>query len=202
MERSATIRSEHGIFDFTAHMDRLVAHVVATCPELGHIRLEHVLVCCAQCRRGGRRGVQARVVPLRFPEGAVTQSVGQHLYQVPPLTHQGRDILYLIYFYLPRFLDAPRLEDKLATVCHELYHISPACDGDLRRFPGRAHAHGPSRQRYHTRARAMAQAYLAGLDGQGLGPAWFLQHGFAALQRRQGPVVGRHVPLPKVRRVV
>ena len=39
-------------------------------------------------------------------------------------------------FYLPRFCDQS-LDEKLSTVMHELWHISPAFDGDIRRLPGR-----------------------------------------------------------------
>ena len=40
------------------------------------------------------------------------------------------------------------MRERLLTLVHELYHISPRCDGDLRRFKGRNHAHGHSRKAY------------------------------------------------------
>jgi len=177
-------------------MERLVAHVVGNCPELSHVKLEHMLVCVSRCRHGGRRGVHARLVPLRFQEGATTRHLGERVYRIPEFTYQGREILYLVYFYLPRFLESPQVEDKLATVFHELYHVHPECNGDLRRFPGRAYAHGPSRRRYHERARAMARRYLAAADGDR--PWWFLDYDFTTLESRVGPIIGRHVGLPHV----
>ncbi|MDC1142544.1 hypothetical protein OAU50_05600 [Planctomycetota bacterium] len=39
-------------------------------------------------------------------------------------------------------MDQPPLE-RLNTLIHELYHISPHFNGDLRRFPGRNEYHGP-----------------------------------------------------------
>ena len=195
------MRTPGPTFNFNAHMDELVAHIAATCPELSHVDPSRVLTCAAQARVGGRRGVHARVVPLRFREGATVTELGKRLYRIPKVQYEGREILYLIYFYLPRFLEAPKLEDKLATVFHELCHISPECDGDLRRFPGRAYAHGPSRKRYHATARALAESYLATCNGHGLGPAWFLEHSFSALEVSHGPIVGRHVPMPKLHRI-
>ena len=35
-------------------------------------------------------------------------------------------------------------EEKLTTVFHELYHISPMFDGDIRRLEGRYHVHSHS----------------------------------------------------------
>ena len=59
----------------------------------------------------------------------------------------GQEKRYLVSFYLPRFLEIDR-DEKLATVVHELFHISPDCNGDLRRFPGKNYAHGHSREAY------------------------------------------------------
>jgi len=195
----APVRGEAAFFDFTAHMERLVEDIVHTVPELAHIRTERLLICASQARHATRHGVHARVVPLRFGQGALTHSDGKRVYAIPRIQYDGREVLYLIYFYLPRFLDNTSLEAKLATVCHELYHISPQCDGDLRRFPGRAYAHGHSRRQYHAQVKMLAAAYLERRNGDGLGPAWFLEKDFWALQREQGPVLFRHVPLPKVR---
>ena len=39
-------------------------------------------------------------------------------------------MLYLLSFYLPRFLKLPWRE-KLATVIHELWHVNPQFNGDL-----------------------------------------------------------------------
>ena len=50
-------------------------------------------------------GIFAKVVPLRFENGAQTTRHGRRFYRMPPLQHEGREILYLIYFYLPRFQD-------------------------------------------------------------------------------------------------
>ena len=59
----------------------------------------------------------------------------------------GVEMLYLMTFCLPRFQNQP-FEDKLVTLFHELYHIGPAFDGDLRRHAGRYAVHSGSQRRY------------------------------------------------------
>ena len=58
-----------------------------------------------------------------------------------------REILYVMTFCLPRFLDQP-FEEKLVTLFHELFHIGPAFDGDLRRYAGRYEVHTHSQKEY------------------------------------------------------
>ena len=111
------------------------------------------------------------------------------------MTADGREVLYLVTFCLPRFLDRD-FRDKLVTVFHELYHISPAFDGDLRRHPGRCTAHTGSQKKYDAHMDRLVGDYLkAGGD-----PARhaFLRLSFAQLCRRHGAVVGLHLPRPKL----
>src|SRR6185295_10224566 len=82
-------------------------------------------------------------------------------YRMPVLRHEGRDYLYILYFMLPRFHEEQDYHEKLATIIHELYHISPHFNGDIRRFPGKNFAHGHSREVYHAAMRKLADRYLA-----------------------------------------
>jgi hypothetical protein len=100
---------------------------------------------------------------------------------------------------LPRFLDQG-FDDKLVTLFHELFHISPAFDGDLRRHQGRYSIHSHSQKRYDEQMAALARTYLATRpDPRVYG---FLRLDFAQLQRRHGSVLGVMVPRPKVVPVV
>ena len=107
----------------------------------------------------------------------------------------GREMLYLVTFCLPRFLDQD-FDDKFITLFHELYHISPAFDGDLRRHDGRYAMHSHSKREYDAHMAELARAYLAG----GADPALhaFLRLDFAQLQHRHGSVVGVVVPRPRL----
>jgi hypothetical protein len=115
---------------------------------------------------------------------------------MPAVTHRGNDILYLIYFLVPRFLDLP-LREKLITVCHELYHISPTFDGDLRRFPGRNYAHGSSRKKYNELVAGIVDEYL-GLKGEE-NLHRFLSATTAELRQEHRALVARRMPAPRLR---
>lgn len=181
-------------FDFTAHMAQVIADIAAHCPEFAHIDCSRLLTCFAQSRTCGTRGVYAKIAPLRFEGGA--DVVEQHgcVWQMPNIKHEGREVLYLIYFYLPRFCNLT-LESKLVTIFHELYHISPEFNGDLRRLPGRNWAHGHSRKAYNEKMRALVHKYLALPPTDGLLRP--LEVDFAALVARHGGVVGRRMIMPK-----
>ena len=88
------------------------------------------------------------------------------------------------------------IDDKLVTVLHELYHISPAFDGDLRRHDGRYQLHTHSQREYDCQMGGMARAYLASNPDPTLHA--FLRLNFAQLQRPRSAVLGIVVPRPKI----
>ena len=51
------------------------------------------------------------------------------------------------------------VEEKLSTVLHELWLISPMFNGDLRRHEGRCYAHGPSQSNYDDQKDRLAQKW-------------------------------------------
>jgi hypothetical protein len=104
-------------------------------------------------------------------------------------------MLYILTFYLPRFLDQP-FREKVSTVFHELYHIGPRFDGDLRRFGGRYHVHSKSQKEYDALAERFADAYLARRPPERV--VGFLRQRFSGLERLHGRVVGLQVPVPKL----
>lgn len=188
--------------DLSAACAALGADLCRRLPELAHIDPECVLFCLSRSRAEGRHGVYARIAPLRFAAGAtqLTRRRGRYLetYRLPDLTHQGREIRYLIYLMVPRFLRLS-FEQKLATVIHELYHISEACDGDIRRFAGRNFAHGASRTGYNRTVDRLLRTYLdAGPDPMLLDVLHLDEAGW--LDRRFR-LTGLTVPLPRARLV-
>lgn len=186
--------------DVTGTIETIMGDVVARLDEFSHIDPSRIIVSISFTRSGGVGGTCARIHPLRFQGGDVTTVVtrGRHRYRLtmPTLTHRGREALYLITFLVPRFLNLPPRE-KLATIVHELYHVSPAFDGDIRRFPGRNFAHGPSRKRYNRLIETFVDHYLA-LDGSAeiLAP---LAPPLIQLKALHRAVVGRRFPAPRVR---
>ena len=185
----------HLPFDFCGHVRRLCADVVRHCEELRHIDVSGLLIGALQARSGRRHGLQARVTPLRFRGGALTRRRDGVAYQVQRLFVDGREMLYLMTFCLPRFLDQD-FEDKFITLFHELYHISPAFEGDLRRHAGRCDLHTQSKRLYDEQMAHMARAYLSNGADRGLHD--FLRLNFAQLSHRHGSVVGVSVPRPRL----
>ena len=122
-------------------------------------------------------------------------TVDKRTYRMPEVRHQGREILYVLYFVLPRFHEEQDYHEKLATIIHELYHISPRFNGDLRRFSGKNFAHGHSREVYHAAMRKLADHYLA--TSPRAHDHEFLKVPFEQLLNRPGGLVGRRVTKPK-----
>ena len=181
--------------DFTARMHALCADVAARCAELRHVHMPRVLVTFTPSRNRSRYGLQARVTPLRFRDGALTRRHGPTEYQVQRFYVDGREMLYVLTFCLPRFFDQP-FREKLVTVFHELYHVSPAFDGDLRRHPGRYAVHSHSKDRYDARMAELVETYTAGHPEPALFD--FLRAGYRELWATHGGITGVVVPRPKL----
>lgn len=188
--------ARHTGFDFCSQMQRLCQELVGGLPELGHIQLDRVAVCFAQARTSALHGVQATLTPLRFADGAETTVRGNRSWGIQRVHNAaGVEMLYVLRFYLPRFLDQSFTE-KLITVVHELWHISPDCNGDLRRHPGRCFAHSHSKAAYDAEMQQLVERWLAANP-----PAdsyAFLEGNCSHLVNRHGGVFGLRIPAPKL----
>ncbi len=182
-------------FDFPGHIRALCADIVRHCAELNHIDVSRLLIGMTQARSNRRHGLQARITPLRFRNGTLTRRRREALYQVQRYFVEGRDMLYLMTFCLPRFLDQD-FDEKFITLFHELYHISPTFDGDLRRHEGRCTLHTRSKRLYDDHMAHLARAYLS--NGAKRSRHDFLRLNFAQLVHRHGSVVGVVVPRPRL----
>jgi predicted metallopeptidase len=185
-------------FDFTLAVARLCEDVVARTPELAHVRMPQVAVSFAQARLRVLHGLQAKLTPLRFERGSLVTQRGRTAWTVRRIFRDEQEVLYILTFYLPRFLDQS-LDEKLITVFHELFHISPRFDGDIRRMDGRYHVHSHSQKDYDREMAALARRYLALRPDERL---WgFLKLSFDELVKRHGGVIGVRVPIPKLIRL-
>lgn len=186
-------------FNFTVHMHHLCADMIRRVPDLAHIRASAVAVAFSQTRKSVSHGLQAALTPLRFEGGALIECRNGSRYTVQRLYDaSGREQLYILTFYLPRFLQGS-LPEKLATVAHELWHIGPRCDGDLRRHPGRYYAHGSSQKQFDACAQRIVTQWLAGNPPRS--QYAFLECDYHALTRRYGRVYGTRIPTPKLIRL-
>lgn len=190
------------VVDLSARLDALCRQLCQTLPQLAHIDPDRLLFTLVRSRAQGLHGTYARIVPLRFAGGAseITRRRGriEETYRMPPLNHLGREIYYLISLLVPRFLRLS-LEQKLTTLLHELYHISPACDGDIRRFNGRNFAHGHSRAAYNRLIGQLLDAFLATRPDPELLAAIDIDEAGWATQTYR--LTGLTIPLPRARLV-
>ena len=122
---------------------RVVADMVRTLPELSHIRAARILFVAGEARRGSR----ATIRPLGGKGHA-------------GVWIKGRRALYCITLR-PKFFRAATPEQRVATLLHELLHISPRFDGKL--DPERRHSR-LGRERFEELLRPLLKRYLAGGD--------------------------------------
>ena len=189
-------RISNARFDFSRHMGDLCVDISRRMCELSHIDVDRILIAVSQARKPVEHGVWASLTPLRFEHGQLTGARYGTEYRCQRVFRDtGVEVLYILRFYLPRFMDLPFFE-KLTTVFHELWHVAPQFNGDLRRHPGRCYAHTSSQTEYDERMAELARQWLR-LDP----PASlyeFLTLDFASLRARYGAIVGIQVAHPKL----
>ena len=184
-------------FDFTFHMRRVCADMCVRLSELRHIDVHRVAVAMRRTRKRVSYGLQASLTPLRFEGGRLETELSgrkwtiQRFYNGPG----GEEFLYILNFYLPRFLDHS-LQEKLETIVHELWHIGPCFDGDLRRHPGRCYMHSPRQHDYDAWASRLSRQWLALNPPEEL--FGFLRFNSRELLDRHAAVVGTRIPTPKL----
>jgi predicted metallopeptidase len=195
LRRAAVPHAPRAPFDFTAAMWMLCDDITSRLDELLHIDMSRVAVSYAQTRSRAMHGLQAKLTPMRFERGSTTTNRRGRTYACQRLMLGGREMLYILTFYLPRFLDQS-FSEKMITVLHELFHISPAFDGDIRRFEGRYHVHSHSQKEYDREMDRLARHYVSLKPPREL-YEW-LQHDFRTLHAACGGVRGLQVPVPKL----
>ena len=115
--------------------------------EFRQFDMNRILICCATNRRDGRGATYGKLLPMRFKDGSSVIKYNDKYYTIPKLNVNGSEILYIIYFYVPKFFDLSA-RDKIKVMFHELYHINPDFNGDIRRMGKVKSAHGHSRKSF------------------------------------------------------
>ena len=182
-------------FDFSTAMSRLCEDISQRLTDFQHIRMNRVAVTFAQARRRVSYGLQAKLTPMRFEDGSLTTHRNGRTWTVQRLYRDDREMLYILTFYLPRFLDHS-FREKMITILHELYHISPSFDGDYRRLQGHYHVHSHSQKGYDRQMEVYVDRYLALNPPRPL--LAFLKKRFRRLEAEHGRVVGLQIPIPKL----
>lgn len=182
-------------FNFTLAMHRLCEDVTERMDEFRHIRMSQVAVTFAQARSRVSYGMQAKLTPLRFEAGSQTTVRHGRTWAVQKLLCGEQEMLYILTFYLPRFLQHD-FREKMITVLHELYHISQDFDGDIRRHSGRYHVHSHSQKEYDRQMGVLVDQYMRLRPDPEVYD--FLKHNYRTLSARYGGVVGMKVAIPKL----
>src|SRR5689334_10438455 len=95
-------------FDFTGAMRAICADIARRLPPLSHVDVDRVAIGACRTRNGSAHGVFATLTPLRFAGGEEFLNVRGRRRRIEPiLDSEGREFLYLLNFYIPRFLDLP-----------------------------------------------------------------------------------------------
>jgi predicted metallopeptidase len=122
---------------------RLVADMARILPELSHVDAARILFVAGEARRASRATVKALGRKGR-----------------PEVRLSGLRALYCITLR-PKFFRASTPEQRLATLLHELLHISPRFDGSLHE----GHRHGAiSNPRFAALLAPLVQRYLEAGD--------------------------------------
>lgn len=183
-------------FDFTLHIRRVVEDMVGRLPELAHVDTQRLAVAFSQARKNVRHGLYASLTPMRFEGGSPTGERGGRRYRVQQLVgRDGQEVLYILRFYLPRFMETD-FREKLVTILHELWHISPQFDGDLRRHDGRCYIHTHSQAQYDAEMGVLADRWLAESPPEHI--FGFLRCSFGQIHKLHGGVYGVKIPQPKL----
>jgi hypothetical protein len=185
--------------NLTERLDLVCRDAVARCPTFAQIDMDRIGVTIAQAKSGHRHGLQARLTPLRLRDGERDTVRRGRRYRVQQFTLDGRELLYLVTFCVPRFLDLP-FEEKLLTVFHELYHIGERFDGDFRRHEGRCHIHSSSKKGYDAHMERLVTAYLKDHPDQ-TSLDW-LKDDYRSMWDRHAGLFGAVLPKPRLIPVV
>ncbi|MBN2400934.1 MAG: hypothetical protein JXN64_00900 [Spirochaetes bacterium] len=125
----------------------LIREISARSQFFSHIDPDKVVVCLGSNKKNGRGAIYGKLVPLKFQHGSEVLTFRGRYYTIPEIINNGVPQLYAVYFYIPKFFNLSA-EEKLNVIFHELYHISPEFNGDIRRMGNVKKAHGSSKKRF------------------------------------------------------
>jgi len=149
--------------NFSLLMLELIQDIQRKISEYRKIDVSHLAVVPRSTKKRSRGGLIAYVTPLKFPGGSPVLRKNHKNrvvdWAILPIYREGKELKYLIHFLCPRFLNLS-FEEKMHTIMHELYHINPDFNGDLRWFKGKSKYHGDLKA-FEAMASGFAKAYLA-----------------------------------------
>jgi hypothetical protein len=110
--------------NFNHAVKALLKDIATTMDEFKHVRPSRVLVVAGEARRASRGTVK----PLTFAGGKSRSKTGSR--RKPIVRMKGKRMLYCITLR-PLFFRSSTPQARIATLLHELFHISRKFDGTL-----------------------------------------------------------------------
>ncbi len=149
--------------DYAGQVKSLISEIVSTVPIFSHIRVDQILVSVSYARNSSMDGVWAEIYPMKYQNGhySIREKKGNviTLFKTAKLHLGQREILYILYLIIPRFQNLS-FHQKLKTIFHELYHISPDFNGRLREIHPRFVYHGTQEKLYERNISWWVKYYL------------------------------------------
>ena len=143
----------------------LIIHdMIKSTGEFKSFDINKILVCCASNRKDFKGAIYGKLQPLRFKDGSEIIKHNKKYYTIPKIVLNNIEILYIIYLYVPKFFNLS-IKDKINVIFHELYHISPEFNGDIRRMSKFKSAHGHSKKAFEDHYIEYAENYFNKIDG-------------------------------------
>ncbi|MFC1669647.1 putative metallopeptidase [Spirochaetota bacterium] len=137
----------YDVINITKTINQIIYEISNFSNNFSHINPEKVLVCISSNKKNYPGGTYGKLVPLRFEGGEETLKYQEKYYSIPSIFLNGKKQLYIIYFYMPKFFDLS-YKEKINIIFHELYHINPEFNGDIRRISKVKSAHGYSKKQF------------------------------------------------------
>ncbi len=128
----------------------LLHEMISRTPEFEKFDANKILLCCSSNKKATGGGIYGKLLPMKFENGAGIVNHNGRYFAIPKLFINDTEILYIMYFYFPKFFNLSA-RDKVNVMFHELYHISPAFNGDIRRMGIMKKAHGHSKKAFEER---------------------------------------------------
>jgi len=118
-------------------------------------------------------------------------------YEAPEVIIKGVNILYIVYFHLPRYLDHGNHKTKLSTVLQNCTTFPHYLNGDIRRYTGKNYAHGNSRKGFDDLINIYTNEYIECTSNPEL--SYFLKYKYSELRRKYGAIYGDMIRIPRLK---
>jgi hypothetical protein len=129
--------------NFNQAVRALIRDIALHMPEFSHIKASRILVVAGEARRASRGTVKPLVAPTADDR------------RKPVVKVKGRRMLYCITLR-PLFFRSSTAQDRIGTLLHELFHISPRFDGTL----DEARRHEQTGREFGMKLRPLVRRYL------------------------------------------